>query len=109
MQYQEQLMQQTSQTTQLVYLLFNKNDLKFTTNQISEEKNIIFLVECTLCQKQNTGESEWPFYFRLNNSRDRIKSRDQNNLILVKQHAVQKVTTLTKTQNSQSQKEILKI
>ena len=36
--------------------------------------------------KQYVGKSERPFYFRLNNySRHRIKSIDQNNLILVEQ------------------------
>ena len=49
-------------------------------------KNLIYLLEYTSCEKQNVEKSDRPFYFSLNKYQHRIKSMDQNNLILVKQN-----------------------
>ena len=49
-------------------------------------KNVIYLPDCTHYQNQYVGKSEWLFYFRLNNSRRRIKSMNQNNLVLDEQY-----------------------
>ena len=51
-----------------------------------KSRNVIYLLECTLCSKQYVGKSEWPFNFRLNNYRHRIKSTDYDKLLPVEQH-----------------------
>ena len=48
--------------------------------------NVIYLLECIHCKKQYVGKSEWPFNFRLNNYRSRIKSAQYDKLLPVEKH-----------------------
>ena len=48
--------------------------------------NVIYLLECVRCNKQYVGKSEWPFNYRLNNYRSRIKSTQYDKLLLVEKH-----------------------
>ena len=67
-----------SSTTKNTYKIYHESNCK--------SNNVIYLLECTRCWKQYVGRSEWPFYFRLNNYRHRIKSTEYNKLLPVEQH-----------------------
>ena len=64
--------------TQKVYNIYHKTNCR--------SYNVIYLLECTYCNKQYIGKSEWPFNLRLNNYRHRIKSTDFDKLLPVEQH-----------------------
>ncbi len=63
-----------------------KNTYKIYHESNCRSRNVIYLLECTRCSKQYVGKSEWPFNFRLNNYRHRIKSTDYDKLLHVEQH-----------------------
>ena len=68
----------TSCVTKTTYKIYHESNCK--------SRNVIYLLECTRCCKQYVGKSEWPFNFRLNNYRHRIKSTDYDKLLPVEQH-----------------------
>ena len=73
-------------TTNSFTSLVTKNKYKIYHESNYKSKNVIYLLECTYCSKQYVGKSEWPFNFRLNNYRHRIKSTDHHKLLPVEQH-----------------------
>ena len=68
----------TSVVTQKTYKIFHKSNCR--------SMNVIYLLACVLCNKQYVGKSEWPFNYRLNNYRSRIKSTQYDKLLLVEKH-----------------------
>jgi len=68
----------TSNVTNKTYNIYHKTNCK--------SKNVIYLLECTLCSMQYVGKSEWPFNLRLNNYKYRIKSIAPDKLLPVEQH-----------------------
>ena len=63
---------------QKVYTIYHKTNCR--------SYNVIYLLECTYCNKKYIGKSEWPFNLRLKKYRHRIKSTDFDKLLLVEQH-----------------------
>ena len=47
---------------------------------------VVYLLECSLCQIQYVGKSEWPFHIRLNNYRHRINSAKIESLLPCEKH-----------------------
>ena len=47
---------------------------------------VIYLMECTLCNKQYVGKSETPFNLRLNNHRKDVKNHSRQDTILACKH-----------------------
>ena len=68
----------TSSVTMKTYNIYHKTNCK--------SKNVIYLLECTLCSIQYIGKSEWPFNLRLNNYKHRIKPIASDKLLPVEQH-----------------------
>ena len=68
----------TSVSTHKTYKIFHESDCRST--------NVIYLLECIRCKKQYVGKSEWPFNYRLNNYRSRIKSTQYDKLLPVEKH-----------------------
>ena len=70
----------------MIIYIYNQKDLQNAHDSSCWSKNLICVLESTHCQKQYVGKSGWLFYLRLNNYRHKIKSMNQNNLMLVKEH-----------------------
>ena len=68
----------TSVTTKKTYKIFHKSNCR--------SMNVIYLLECVRCNIQYVGKSEWPFNYRLNNYRSRIKSAQYDKLLPVEKH-----------------------
>ena len=68
----------TSVVTQKTYKIFHNSNCR--------SMNVIYLLECVRCNKQYVGKSEWPFNYRLNNYRSRIKSTRYDKLLPVEKH-----------------------
>ena len=68
----------TSVNTHKTYKIFHESNCR--------SMNVIYLLECIRCKKQYVGKSEWPFNYRLNNYRSRIKSTQFDKLLPVEKH-----------------------
>ena len=58
----------TSTVTHKTFKIYNKPNCK--------SKNLIYLTECVLCNKQNAGKSETTFNLKLNNHRKGVNNQN---------------------------------
>ena len=68
----------TSNLTNKTYNIYHKTNCK--------SKNVIYLLQCTLCSLQYVGKFETPFNLRLKNYRHRVKSTASEKLPPVEEH-----------------------
>ena len=68
----------TSTTNNRTFNIYHNSDCK--------SSKVIYLLECTRCNIQYVGKSEWPLHIRVNNYRHRIRSTNPSNLIPIEEH-----------------------
>ena len=64
----------------------NNKTFKIYHNTNCISNNVIYLLECTLCNKQYVGKAETQFNIRVNNYRHRIRTTTHNLLLPVEAH-----------------------
>ena len=68
----------TSTTTKKTFTIFHESNCK--------SSYVVYLLECTRCNLQYVGKSEWPFHKRVNQYRHRINSDNTNTLLPIEKH-----------------------